>query len=268
MSVWRVSLQVHLGLLVFTRKLREGKAQEFSFSQIFVTVGAPLEWASTIHDLGRMNTVTLLSDLSAYLNGDARSALETQSYFEDLATNNLPLLTGITAGAGATAVGTVAKITFLSTAGASSLAAVSFFGIASMAGKIAHSPYWSSRNVSFLREAHENFMANEPIGSAIANSLFTSIWAVVIFTFSSFHDVTLTSVHYFTSFIFTVAPPTMLSTNATLNLMNETVLAEEVYGIVGEFKGSMDDLTEMANAQSFWDVFVIGIRFLVSIFFI
>jgi hypothetical protein len=122
--------------------------------------------------------------------------------------------------------------------------------------------------VSLLREAHDNFLANEPLGSSIANSLFTAVWASIGFVFCSLHDATFGGGHYVISFFFNTSQPALLAGNATFDMMNETVLAEEVYGIVGELRGSLDDFAEMANAQSFWDVLVIGIRFVISIFFL
>jgi hypothetical protein len=265
--VWKVCLQVHLGTLVFFRKLGEGRSDEFSFDQVFVTVGVPPEWASTIQDLGRLNTVSLIADIGAYLSGETKPASERQSYLQILAADHFPIVSGVGAGMGAGILGTLAKITVFSTGGATTVAAVSFFGFVSVAGHLAQSPFWSSRNVSFLREVHDDFMANEPVGSMIAHQVFTAVWNTTNIITSCFSQIIVSTTQYLLSFIFTIPLPMMAGPPIT-DTMNQTALLEEILGVTQDLKGSFTDLAEIVSVGSFWDVVVILLRFIASIFFI
>ena len=133
-----------------------------------------------------MNTMSLLLDIKAFLKGDKESVVEQRNYFGQIAYEYGQVMSGM--GAVGLA-GVTMKVTALSAGGTAVLAVLSFAGLWSALGQLAESPYWSSRNVTFLREMHDDFVLNEPITSQIANIIFTSFYALLYYSSSRLASV-------------------------------------------------------------------------------
>jgi len=156
LEAWSLVLQVHLSWLVYSRNLRENKFQ-MNPLDIFTTVGIPDTWFSTIEDLGRMNTLSAIQDLRAFLTGDPRTAKQEQEQNQRNAEENvLPL----SLAAGGT-VGLLAKATLFGGNPALAIAGVTSMAIYNTASHFLNSKYYTSRNVTFLRELNQNFEAGD-----------------------------------------------------------------------------------------------------------
>ena len=260
LSTWRICLQVYLGVLVFFRKLREGRSHEFSFDQIFTTVGVPEEWERTIDDLGRMNTMSLLLDIKAFLKGDKESVVEQRNYFGQIAFEYGRVMSGMGA---MTLAGVTMKVAALPVGGTAVLAVLSFVGIWTTLGQLAESPYWSSRNVTFLREMHDDFALNEPITSQIANTIFTSVYALLSSLLQCL--VNTFSFQFFSQTgPWASAPGNQTALNQTT--LNQTALNEEVMAVANEAFGSLRDLSDVTEAGSLYEILTIVARFMVALF--